>query len=311
MKKVTKRPSRNPVRKQSREPLFSRIRKPSRLLKLIFFTAGLVVCIVYLPGVIRQTTEKARNSLYNSSWGICQTIEVIGNERLSPQEILNAAQINLGVLLNEIPLDSVVDRIEKISTVKKARTLKRIPNKLIIHIQERTPLATITQGNLKFVDEEGVVFPIANSKNDHDTKSNDKLNKYIDLPIIVTNASGTHSAQIKRSAALLSLINTHAPALYNELNDIRVIGSDISLRLRTSGAQIRLPKNGSLVSETTISQLSSYSQNTISNSNAELTRTLEVLNEYLLYKTLDFKIPLPDNLKYLDLRFPDIIIAGT
>ncbi|NLV15794.1 MAG: FtsQ-type POTRA domain-containing protein [Syntrophomonadaceae bacterium] len=94
--------------------------------------------------------------LHSSIFDIAK-IAVLGNERVSNQEIIQLSGVNLGTNTFDISTEASAKAIEIIPWVKQAEVKRNWPDKIIINIVERLPWAiVVNQKDYLVVDDEGV-----------------------------------------------------------------------------------------------------------------------------------------------------------
>ena len=96
--------------------------------------------------------------LYTSPYFRLERIVVSGENRLSEIEVLNLARIDKGSNILEIDIRKVSDRIEQHPWVQKAFVKRELPQKIVIDVIERVPVAMINLDRLYLVDKKGVIF---------------------------------------------------------------------------------------------------------------------------------------------------------
>jgi cell division septal protein FtsQ len=96
--------------------------------------------------------------LYTSPYFRVERIVVSGENRLSEIEVLNLARIDKGTNILGIDLRRVSDRIEQHPWIQKAFVKRELPQRIIINVTERVPVAMINLDRLYLVDKKGIVF---------------------------------------------------------------------------------------------------------------------------------------------------------
>jgi cell division protein FtsQ len=91
-------------------------------------------------------------------------VVVQGNQYVSSEEVwsalgLPASDSRFGINIFRLPLDEMRSRVESISWVKSATLTRAFPHRLIVHLEERTPIAFVNVGGeVKLVDADGVIL---------------------------------------------------------------------------------------------------------------------------------------------------------
>jgi cell division protein FtsQ len=122
-----------------------------RGLRVLVFTVLTVVVAVALGLVVYFTPLMS-----------AREIPVIGTAEVTPEEVLEAAQVRLGTPLLQIDTSGVADRVATIRRVASARVQREYPSTLRITIVERIPVAVkdYPDGPHLF-DRDGVDFATA------------------------------------------------------------------------------------------------------------------------------------------------------
>lgn len=87
-------------------------------------------------------------------------VEVTGTVRLTPQQVLQAAQVRTGTALARVDSAQVRARVHTLSPVARVRVVRAWPHTLRLQVTERTALAAVHQsdGTWALVDSRGVPF---------------------------------------------------------------------------------------------------------------------------------------------------------
>lgn len=163
------------------------------------------------------------------SWCQVKYIDIVGLERISEEELLQVAAIEPGTNLMKLSLDSVAQRIHSICAVRDAFVVRQLPNRLVINVYERQPLAAIAQGDIALVDEEAVVFARMTP------------GMTIDLPVITHTDECSLEYGFRTSVRLLRLLVDDYPAIYRNLTEVRITECGLALRLINGNAEVVLP----------------------------------------------------------------------
>lgn len=97
--------------------------------------------------------------VFFSSWLATEVVSVSGTEKLSRDDVVATAGVDVGTPLVRIDLDEVRDRIEDIPAVDRVSVHRSWPHSIEINVTERQPIAAVRRGRGWWVmDHEGVVF---------------------------------------------------------------------------------------------------------------------------------------------------------
>ncbi len=85
-------------------------------------------------------------------------IEIEGTRRLSDQDILKQAELDLGVNILSVSLKTVQDSLVGHPWIATARVGRNLPDRLTITITEREPMAVLDLGERFLLDTRGEIF---------------------------------------------------------------------------------------------------------------------------------------------------------
>ena len=167
----------------------NRIRRRFTNISGDFFAAmGLLIAIAALSSLFIY----AYNVLVSRPYFEIKEISVRGLKELTEKEILASAEIKPAQNLLAINTNAVIRRVAANQWVKNVYIGRELPNKLVLEVQERSPLALVKQGSdFYLMDGEGFVFK--------------KLGKgdEVDLPIL----TGINAQDKTKSPLFLSTLN--------------------------------------------------------------------------------------------------------
>ncbi len=91
-----------------------------------------------------------------------EEVYCVGNERITQEEIIGAAEVPLGRNILTIRLSKIRERVAEIPMVEEVKTRRIFPNRIKIWVRERVPAAYLYDGEGKcvVVDVEGKVLEI-------------------------------------------------------------------------------------------------------------------------------------------------------
>jgi cell division protein FtsQ len=205
-----------------------------------FFTAmGLLLATVALSSLFIY----AYNVIISRPYFEIKEISVRGLKELTEKEVLASAEIKPAQNLLAINTDAVIRRVAANQWVKNVYVGRELPNKLVLEVQERSPLALVKQGSdFYLMDGEGYVFK--------------KLGKSdeVDLPIL----TGFSVQDKTKSALFLSTLNllktisgSSRYACLGTISEIHIddifglsliSGTGLYLKLGTGGFESKLKK---------------------------------------------------------------------
>ena len=95
-------------------------------------------------------------SLYLSKWFIAQEISVIGNERLTIEQISTLAEVPIGNSLISIDTAAMASQLMSMPEIEVATVERGWPHTILIKVTERTPIAVAaTASGFNLIDSQG------------------------------------------------------------------------------------------------------------------------------------------------------------
>ncbi|MGV8057162.1 MAG: cell division protein FtsQ/DivIB [Smithellaceae bacterium] len=188
---------------------------------LLFSIAVLCLAFIY-----------AYSCLLSMPYFAIKEVSVRGLKELTEKDILTLAALPPQKNLLAVNTDLLVKRVSANPWVKNIYVGRELPNRLVMEVRERNPVAMVKQGSdFYFMDNEGFIFK--------------KLGKgdEVDLPIL-TGVNGQEKEKSKLLLSSLNLLKTIAASgRYNYLGAISEINIDdvFGLSLLTdSGLYLKL-----------------------------------------------------------------------
>ena len=107
------------------------------------------------------------NYLYNSRYFKINSITVNDNSYYNDEEIINVANVAIGVNIFEVDKKSIEDRLKnQLVWIKSAALSKIFPDSIEISVEEREPFVRAAYGGKNYlIDDEGIVLDIINMDN--------------------------------------------------------------------------------------------------------------------------------------------------
>jgi cell division septal protein FtsQ len=123
-------------------------RASARRLQKGFFVLSLLLILLSLLGAGLFGAQRLLNSLFftNPDYAI-HSVEVTSDGDLGRDVVLGAAQIEDGSNIFSINLSAVEDRLRALPQVEEVNVQRLLPDKLVIVIQERRPIAWIASAD--------------------------------------------------------------------------------------------------------------------------------------------------------------------
>ena len=137
--------------------------------------------------------------------------------RVRKVEIIGARYVSVGDVIDRLRVDTTASiwdptgpleaRLASHPQLRRVRVRRKLPGTLVVDVEENLPVALVsTNDGLTAYDARGVALPI------------DLARTPIDAPILPRRDLGV--------LAFLGLLRTEAPALYDRVSEIRVVGAD-------------------------------------------------------------------------------------
>jgi len=157
----------------------------ARRTQSVLLTACGFILIATMLGGVAFGAKRILNALFfaNSDYAL-KTIEVTSDGNLTREAILRAANVSEGKNIFSISLPKVRDELGALPQVEESRIQRILPNKLVISIQERRPVAWVVPpetnvGSFNFesaylVDRRGILL-----------KTKSLAPEYLGLPLII------------------------------------------------------------------------------------------------------------------------------
>jgi cell division protein FtsQ len=127
--------------------------KPTRRRLGLWLLAPLTVGVIVLIALSLEWKDSLK----------IQRVVVVGSHILRAQDIYSLANVSKNTPMYEVNIFDVLKRIESQPFVKSVRVNRQIPDALRIEIVEREPIASLSGGQLQYVDAYGVLLPYIQS----------------------------------------------------------------------------------------------------------------------------------------------------
>jgi cell division septal protein FtsQ len=157
-------------------------------------------------------------------------VEVSGTRFLAPHEVLETSGIRRGMHLldDRQPLQSALLGHPAIAS---AEVLRKPPHTLRVRIQEKQPVAYVSDGTLKTVDSKGEILPF------------DPTRIFVDLPIVRGSLADSAQAEgVRRMLAETQRLTLLDAAFMREISEIRLSArSEEVMVLTHRAAEVLVP----------------------------------------------------------------------
>jgi cell division protein FtsQ len=129
----------------------------------------------------------------------------------------------LGTSIHDLDTRNMSLLLESHPFVRAARISKKFPNKIIVEIKERKPVALLNMNPILFIDEEGVILPDLGNVNDRIIPIMSGFNSARELYPI---GDQTVSQKVLESIQLIDYIIVHYPLLYENISEVTLNSND-------------------------------------------------------------------------------------
>lgn len=116
--------------------------------------AGVTLLVAAIP----VTAVALVRYLTSSDHFALSTIQVEGNAHASEEELLRLASVWPGRNVLTLDTDAIEAEVERHPWVRSATVEAELPDRLVIRVEERRPIAVASLPQLQLVDDRGVVF---------------------------------------------------------------------------------------------------------------------------------------------------------
>lgn len=186
-------------------------------------TIGYGVATGEVQQQIAQLIENTHQRIASTGLAV-NTIQLSGRQRTGMSEVTEALGFGLGEPMFRLDLGEVKDRLEEIPTVKTAAVERKFPDRVIVHLNEREPVAVWQhKGEVKLIDELGAAMTDLN------------LHQYKDLPLLVGKGAPEHVAEA------LTMLEHHSELASHVQSMIRVSNRRWDVRFK-QGITVKLPE---------------------------------------------------------------------
>lgn len=152
-----------------------------------------------------------------------ENIEIKGAFIIPADEYKESLAPVLGMSMYDINTRNMSLLLESHPFVHAARISKSFPNKIIVEIMERHPVALLNMDPLLYIDREGVVLPELGNVGEEIIPIMSGFNTARELYPI---GHQTVSQKVSESIALIDYIIKHFPHMYDNLSEVTLNSND-------------------------------------------------------------------------------------
>ena len=188
---------------------------------------GVFLLVAQVSGLLARLAEDGNHALEDvliSAGLTVQSIQVTGRDHTDAIALRAALEVARGQSLLHLDLDDMRRRVEALDWVKTADLYRSLPNRLVLHIEEREAFALWQyEGKLRLIDPDGVVITSADARD------------YPGLPLVVGKGAPDDAAELEKLLAA-------EPQLAQDVDAaIRVGDRRWNIRFK-NGVEARLPQ---------------------------------------------------------------------
>lgn len=193
------------------------------------------VLVFALLGLLFLGIQNANSALWGSDLFRLTNISVVGNRLLSSDEVIGRAGLEVGGSLFNADLSAATQRVKAHPVVRETLLLRQPPETLVISVQEREPVATVSRREgLRGLDREGTLFALPQAP--------------LDLPVVTgIEALACDSLMLTDEVlpnlvAFFEVLEREAPAFLEDVSEVCVestqtarvylVGDTLQLRMQ-------------------------------------------------------------------------------
>lgn len=140
-----------PKNRRKKEPVVKRLKKRMLIILRVAFVVVIIPATFYGSWYVYQI-------LLTSPLLEIEHVDVLGVNRISKEDVISLSGITAGDNLFSVDKRLLTRRLKKEPWIDTVAIKRRLPDKLVIEIEERQPIAIINMDDLYLVDIKGVVF---------------------------------------------------------------------------------------------------------------------------------------------------------
>ncbi len=186
--------------------------KRSMLLQAIFFFMLLLVAVYFF---------------LNSSFFAIEKISVIGLKELEPQTVLDLAGINRGANSFKLDIRQIENNIELSAMVARAEVKVKLPDSLIIFVEERKPAALVSsRDGFILLDNQGYYIRLVEKISEYSLP----LIEGVDIPASLAPGEKVSDPGVKEALGVVANLSPDEKMMFSEIS----IRPDKSIEMFTS-----------------------------------------------------------------------------
>jgi cell division protein FtsQ len=174
-------------------------------------------------------------SFLNSNYFIVEEVHIKGNDVLSDKFIVEYSNLNQEVNIFNVEQEELANKLVDLAPVKGAVVTRNLPRNIYIEIQERVPVAIVSnKSSYLVIDKEAWILD--NIDNLKDTR----LPLFVDQDLVIKQNKVELTAESKLAVSYLSKLSEQ---LLEEVEEFKIVSSqNVELILR-EGGKVNLGKD--------------------------------------------------------------------
>jgi len=187
---------------------------------------GILMILLLIVGVV---------SFLNSNYFVVEEVHIKGNDTLSDKFIVEYSNLNQEVNIFNVEQEELANKLVDLAQVKGAVVTRNLPRNIYIEIQERDPVAIVSnQSSYLVIDKEAWIL------DNIDNLNNTRLPLFVDQDLAIKENKVELTAESKLAVNYLSKLSKQ---LLEEVEEFKIVSSqNVELILR-SGGKVNLGKN--------------------------------------------------------------------
>lgn len=159
-------------------------------------------------------------------------ISVSGNNTLAAREIIKVSGIVTGMNIFKVDLKTATEKIQVLPMVKEVNTIRKLPNTILIKVEERVPVALVV-GNGRFIELDAQAYYLREG-----SAATSGLPVITDMQVQVPGPGQPVKGEGLQTA--LQVVQELPDKLRNQLSEVHISDNDMVILYTLDGIQCRL-----------------------------------------------------------------------
>jgi cell division septal protein FtsQ len=155
-------------------------------------------------------------------------VKIYGNHMTSKEQITSLSRVDIHSNLLAVNVDQVESILESLPWISKAEVIRDWPNRLVINLQEKTPVALLNrETGLFYLDDKGEIIAAVSPSQDLDFPVITGLEKFSFNPALPKSQTNSIPEPLRDVFELLRLANRNNPILPEQnISEIHVAANN-------------------------------------------------------------------------------------